>query len=134
WADLPPPWRTDREAPKLSADQFVMAAPPAVLAVEHARALERVQTEVDQDRPVPLDRGAEPATRLIGEAVLVIVDPHRRERALGEVEDFVAFRRTFAGDQVQLVVAVEVDLVGALAELLALLELLDDVRIAGRSD
>ncbi len=36
--------------------------------------------------------------------------------------------------QVHLVVAVEVDLVGAVAELLALLELLDDVRIAGRRD
>ena len=50
---------------------------------------------------------------------------------LGEVEDLVALGRPFAGDQVRLVIAVEMHLVGAIAELLALLELLDDVRIAG---
>src|SRR5262249_42937142 len=37
-----------------------------------------------------------------------------------------------AGDQVRLVIAVEMDLVGAVADLLALLQLIGDVRVAGR--
>ena len=55
------------------------------------------------------------------EAVLVVVDMHRAERSFREVEDLVPVRRTLAGEYVQLVVAVEVDLVGAPAERLALL-------------
>ena len=71
---------------------------------------------------------------LVGEAILVVVDPHRAERALGEVEDLVPLRRPLAGDQVGLVVAVEMDLVGAVADLLALEQLVGDVGIAGRGD
>src|SRR6185312_11475808 len=124
----------DLEAPELVDKPIVIADRPAILAVEHTRPLERVQTEIDQDRPVHFDRGAEPATRLIGEAVLVIVDPYRGERALGAVEDFVALRRAFAGDQVHLVVAVKVDLVVAIAELLTLLQFLGDIRVARCGD
>src|SRR3712207_6995109 len=46
-----------------------------------------------QDRPVDLLGGAEPAVRLVGEAVLVVADPHRAQGALGEVEDLVPLRR-----------------------------------------
>ena len=35
-----------------------------------------------------------------GEPVLVMIDPHRRERSLGEIEDFVAVRRALAGQGV----------------------------------
>src|SRR5262249_28328426 len=122
------------EAPELVDEPVVIADRPAILAVEHARSLERVQTKIDQDRPVHLERGAEPATRLIGEAVLVIIDPYRRECALSEVKNFMALRRALAGDQIHLVVAVEVDFVGAIAQLLTLLQLLGDVSVAGRGN
>src|SRR5262249_48871393 len=82
----------------------------------------RVQAEVSQDRPVHFDRAAKPALRLINEAVLVVADAHRPESRLREVEDFVARGRPFAGDEVKLVVAIEVNLVGLVAELLALLQ------------
>src|SRR5262245_59324921 len=94
-----------------------------------ARTFEGVETQVDEDRPIDLDRAAKPAVRLIDEPVLVVADAHRAERRLGEVEDLVALRRPLAGDQVHLVVAVEMDLVRALAKLLALGELLDNIWI-----
>src|SRR5262245_28693527 len=108
-----------------------------VLVVERAldpRALERVEAQIDEDRPVDLERAAQPAVRLVDEAVLEVADPHRAERRLGEVEDLVALRRPLAGDQVELVVAVEMDLVGPLAELFTLHELVRDVRVARGGD
>ncbi len=53
--------------------------------------------------------------RLVDEPVLEIADTHRAERRLGKVEDFVTRRRPLTGDQVHLVVAVEIDLVGAIS-------------------
>ena len=77
---------------------------------------------------------AEPAVRLVDEAVLVVVDAHRAERAFGEVEELVPLRGSLAGDQVDLIVAVEMDLVSPIAECLALLQLLDNVGVAGGGD
>ena len=57
---------------------------------------------------------------LVDEAILVVVDAHGAERALAEVEDLVAGRRTLAGDHVHLVVAVEMVLVGPVAHRLPL--------------
>src|SRR5271157_1358225 len=96
------------------------------------RTLERVQPDVGQDRPVDLDRAANPAVRLIDETVLEVVEAHRAERAFREVEDLMTPRWPLAGEEIKLVVAVEVDLVIPLAELLALLQFLDDARVAGR--
>ena len=48
-----------------------------------------------------------------------------------EVEELVALRRPLARQQVHLVVAVEVVLVGPVAELHALEQLVGDVRVAG---
>src|ERR1019366_2825545 len=45
---------------------------------------------------------------------------------------FVPVRRSLAGDHVHLFIAVQMTLVGRIADLLALLQLLDDVRIARR--
>jgi hypothetical protein len=55
--------------------------------------------------------GAEPAARLHDELILEVIYPHRREVAFREVVDFVASRRTLAGDHVELVIAVEIVLV-----------------------
>jgi hypothetical protein len=48
--------------------------------------------------------GAEPSARLRDELILKVIDPHRRGVAFREVGDFVASRRTFAGDHVELVI------------------------------
>ena len=64
-----------------------------------------------------MDLAADPAAGLVNEAILEVVDPHRGEVAFREVEDFVAGRRTLAGDHVQLVIAVEMVLVGPVADL-----------------
>ena len=69
------------------------------LANVTVHAFERIKTNIGQDRPIDLDRATKPAARLIGKAVLVVVDAHRRERAFGEVKDFVTGGRAFAGDQ-----------------------------------
>src|SRR5262245_57062295 len=98
----------------------------------NARPFEGVETQVDEDRPIDLDRATQPAVWLIDEPVLVVADAHRTERRLGEVEDLVALRRPLAGDEVHLVVAVQMDLVRAFAELLTFLELLGDIRVTGR--
>src|SRR5882757_6428892 len=46
----------------------------------------------------------------------------------------MAVRRPLAGDHVHLVIAVQMTLVGRVADLLALLQLLDNVRIASRRE
>ena len=66
---------------------------------------------------------AQPAVGLVDEAELVVVDAHRADGALAEVEDLVARRRALAGDHGRLVVAVEMVLVGPVADLHALEQL-----------
>ena len=73
----------------------------------------------------------EPASGLVDEAELVVVNAHRADGAFAEVEDFVTRGRAFAGDAGHLVIAVEMVLVGAVAEFHALEQLVGDVRIAG---
>src|SRR5262245_20972653 len=116
------------EAPELEA-------PPVARKkrLVQARALERIKPDIDQDWPVDLDRAAEPAVWLISEPVLVVADTDCAEGAFGEIKDFVALRFALASDQVGLVVAVKIHPVIPVADLLALLELVGDVRIAGRS-
>src|SRR5262249_40523714 len=96
--------------------------------------LERIEPQVDQDRPIDLDRPAKPAPWLIDEAVLEVVDPYRAERRFGEIEDLVTLRWPLAGEHVRLVVAVEVDLVRRASDVLPLLELVGDVGVAGGGD
>src|SRR5882672_5880130 len=100
----------------------------------HAQALKGIEAQVRYRRRVHMHLAAEPAVRLLDEAILVVVDAHRAEGAFAEVEDFVAIRRTLAGDHVHLVVAVEMVLVGPAAHLLALQQLVLDVRVAGGGD
>src|SRR5208283_3897284 len=91
-----------------------------------------IQAQVHENGDVDLDRAAKPAARLIDETVLEVVDARRAERAFRKVEDLMTLRRPLAGEEIELVVAVEVDLVIPLAELLALLQFLDNARVAGR--
>src|SRR5262249_54732108 len=52
-------------------------------------ALERIQTQVDEVGDVHVRLLTEPPRGLIDEAVLVVVDAHRTDRALAQVEDLV---------------------------------------------
>ena len=118
------------ETPELVREPVVVGE-RADLAVRHARALEWIEAQIDQDRPVDLERGAQPAAGLVREPIFEVVDPDRAQRALGEVEDLMPFRWTLAGDHVGLVIAVEMHLVGPVADLLALEQLVGDAGVAG---
>src|SRR5206468_11734723 len=97
-------------------------------------ALERVESQVGDVRDVYLGLVAKPALRLVDEAELVVVDADRADGALATVEARVAGRGALAGDHGRLVVAVEMVLVGTVAELDAREQLLGDVRVAGGRD
>src|SRR3954468_18407900 len=108
------------EAPELVLEPLEILLRAGLGAVlRPARALEGIEAEVGQIRDVNLGLVAEPATGLVDEAVLVVADANGTELAFAEVVDLVASRRSFAGDHVRLVVAIEMDLVGAVADLLS---------------
>ena len=102
---------TKRQNSYLNQSKYC-CAPSLVPLFGPARALERIEAKVGQVGHVDLGLFAEPAAGLVDEAILVVVDAHRTERAFAEVEDFVPVRRTLAGDHVHLVVAVQMHLVG----------------------
>src|SRR5581483_11886529 len=109
--------------PELVHVPVVKAERPA-LTIGKASSLEGVQAEIDQDQKIDFHCGAKPTIRLIGEAIFIVTNPHGTQRALGEIENLVALRGTFPGDQVHLVVAVEMHLVILVANLLARFQLL----------
>src|SRR3954454_13903712 len=71
----------------------------------------------------------EPALGLVNKTILVVIDSHRANCAFTEVEDFVTVRLAFASDGSRLVVAIEVILIGPIAEFYAFEQLIADVRI-----
>jgi hypothetical protein len=74
------------------------------------RALKGIQAKINKDRGVRLYRAPQPASWLVDEPVFVVVEPHRAKRAFGEIEDFVPIRWSLACDEVNLIVAIKVDL------------------------
>src|SRR5206468_10265585 len=70
----------------------------------------------------------------VDRTILVVVNAHRADRALAEVEDFVTVRRAFAGNGRRLVITIQMILVSPVAELYAFEQLIGDVRIAGRGE
>src|SRR5262249_49773129 len=68
------------EAPELVGEPTV-----EVERSGETRALEGIETQIDDDRPVDLHGAAEPAARLVDEAILVVVDANGAERRLREV-------------------------------------------------
>ena len=87
--------------------------------------------KVNHDGHVKFGFFAEPARRLVDETIFEVVDAHGAQLAFAEVPDFVPVRRTLAGDQVHSVVAVQIDLVRGIAQVLAPLQFSGNVRIAG---
>src|SRR5262249_7321126 len=92
------------------------------------------EAKIDQDRPIHLLRRSQPAIGLVGEAVLEVVNTHGAQSGFREVENLMTFRRPLSSEKVALVVSVEMDFVGDVADFLAFLEFLSDVRVSGGCD
>src|SRR6516165_5142049 len=123
------------EAPELAREEVVAVAPGAGvgrLAPHAGRAFERVLANVDQAGHVRGDLFARPAPRLRKERELEVVEANRAQLRAAEIEQLAALGWAFAGEKIHLVVAIEMVLVGAVAELHALQQLIGDVRVAGR--
>src|SRR5262249_51900601 len=78
---------------------------------------ERIEPQVDQVGHVRVGLLTQPALGLVNKAELVVVEPHRADRAFAEIEDFVTSGWPFAGNSIHLVVAIEVVLVSPVAKL-----------------
>src|SRR6266849_2409624 len=123
---------------KYKAPEFVFEPVEILLgplfgpAIGPAGALERIETKVDQIGHVRFGFFTQPASRLVDETILVVVDTHGTQFAFPEVPDFVPVRRSLAGDHVHLVIAVQMTLEGRVTDLLALLQLFDNVRVTSR--
>ena len=79
------------EAPELVSEPVVVRQRP-LIAARQASSLKGVKTDIGEDRPIDFDRAAQPPARLIGEAILVIVNAHRAQRSLSEIEDLVNYK------------------------------------------
>ena len=111
------------KTPELPREEVVHVSTGHVVgrfAADRRRPLEWILTQVDDRRHVGRRLLARPTERLLVELVFEIIDTDRAELRFAEVEDLVTRRRTFAGQQVHLVVAVEMVLVGPIADLHAL--------------
>src|ERR1700730_2129190 len=109
----------------------VLLRPVFSPAIRPARALERIETKVGQKGYVRLGLVTYPAAGLVDEAVLVIIEAHGTQLAFAEIPDLVPVRRSPAGDHVHLVIAIQITLVGTVTDLLTLLQLFANVRVAG---
>lgn len=101
WRKVDEGWRLyfplhKHKTPDLECKPVVVGDRPVVFIVIHLRPLVRVQSQVNEDWPIDFHRGTKPAVWLVGEAVLVIADPHRTQCGFGEIENLVALRRTLA--------------------------------------
>src|SRR5262249_11097060 len=124
------------EAPELAGEEVIHVATTQVVdafAAYRGRSLKRILADVDHGGHVRRGLLSGPAPRLLVELEFEVVDADRTQSGASEVEDFLTLGWAFAGEQVHLVVAVEMILVGAVAELYALQQLLGDVGVAGGS-
>src|SRR5262249_46335699 len=103
------------EAPELVSKPVVKSEGP-----RHAGPLEGIQADVGEDWPIDLNRRTEPTAGLVDEPVFVVIDAHRSQRGLREVENFLAFRWSLSGDEIELVVTVQMNLIGWAAGLITL--------------
>src|SRR5262249_6030481 len=124
------------ETPELTGVEVLAVAEGAGvgrLAADIRRAFERILPDVDQSRHVGRGLFARPAERLLEERELEVVEPKRTQARTAEVEDLAAFGWASSGEKLRLIVAVEMVLIGPVAELHAPEELLGDFRISRRS-
>src|SRR5580704_8725579 len=123
------------EAPELARHEVVHVAAALIverLAANRWRPFEGILAQIDDGRHVGRDFLARPAEWLLVKLELEVVDADGAELRFTKIENLVTRRRPLAGEQVGLVVAVEMVLVGPVAELHALQKLLNDVWIPRR--
>src|SRR5262249_7572484 len=94
--------------------------------------LERILAQIVHHWHVGRRFFSRPTVRLLVELELEIVDADGSKCRAAEIKELAACRWSLAGEQVRLVVAVEMVLVGPAAKRHALKKLLRDVRIARR--
>ncbi len=107
----------ENEAPELSCVEIVhVTAAEAIerLASDRRRSLKRILTDVDDRRHVGCHLFSRPPLRLLVELEFRIVDPDSAKFRSAEVVKFMAFRRTVAQQQVHLIVAIQMVLVGSI--------------------
>ena len=92
------------EAPELVGDPVVVR----LRLVRAISALHRIEAQVCEDREVRFNSAAKPATRLIDKAILVVTNSDRPKRTFSKVDDLFSLRRSFPGNEIKLIVAVEV--------------------------
>src|SRR5262249_788351 len=109
----------------------VVVSQRTLVAVRQASAFERIKSNVGKDGPIDLDGAAQPTAGLIGKPIFEVIETHGAQCTLGEVENFVARRRTLFGSPIRLVVAIEVHFVAAVAQLFTILQLRSNVWVAG---
>src|SRR5881296_1243920 len=79
------------KAPELELEPIEVLLPTFFRPMARpAHALKRIEAKVGDIRHVHMRLFTHPAIGLVDEAKLVIVNPHRADRAFAEVEDFVA--------------------------------------------
>src|SRR5262249_1734975 len=122
------------EPPGFTAHEVVEVGRRAFSVVQDRRTLERILPKVVDQRHVDRDLRAGPALRLLIKLVLEVIDSYGSELRASEIEELVADRGAFALEQRHLIVAVEMILVGPVAELRALEKFFVDVRIARGGD
>src|SRR5208283_4716234 len=123
------------EAPELAGEEAVHEAAAATIvhgfAAHRVQTLERILAQVRHHGCVGDYLLTEPPIRLLVELELEVPDAHRAEMGTPKVDDFISSGWALASQQRRLVVAVEIVLVGALADLHTLEEFLLDVWSAG---
>src|SRR5262249_44962526 len=106
-----------------SGEEAKAIAPCAVvgrLAAQTGRTFEWVLANVDERGHIRGRLFARPPPRLVEEYEFHVVDANRAKLWTAKIEQLVALGWALAGEQIHLVVAVEVVLVRAIAELHAL--------------
>src|SRR5204862_6125412 len=105
------------KAPELELPPIeVLLGPFLRPVVGPALALERIETQVDQVGHIHVRLFTRPALGLVDEAILVVVNAHRADGALAEIEYLVTRGRPLASDGVRLVITIQMVFVSPVTE------------------
>src|SRR5262249_3953652 len=108
------------EAPELPGKEVITVSEGAVIRAfpsDHRSPFERILSDIDDRWHVGRRFFARPAVRRRAELEVEVVDADRAKIRSAKIEELMARRRSLSGEQVRLVIAVEVVLVGAVAQL-----------------
>src|SRR4030095_13164244 len=122
------------EPPELARKEVIHIAPALVveaLLADRRSPLEWILTEVHHSRHVRRHLRARPTLRLLEELELEVADANGSQVRATEVEEFLSRRRRLAQQQIELVVAVQMILVGPATQVRTFKKLVGDVGIAG---